>query len=70
MGRPIRRLGPRIRRCRTRLAAATGVAWGAYVLADADRGEPEVILLATGSEVVLAWPHTRSSPPRASRRGW
>ncbi|MFD0447128.1 transketolase [Streptomyces indonesiensis] len=39
---------------RTRLGAATGVAWGAYVLADADRGEPEVILLATGSEVALA----------------
>ncbi|ATL86486.1 transketolase [Streptomyces malaysiensis subsp. malaysiensis] len=39
---------------RDRLGAASGVARGAYVLADADRGEPEVILLATGSEVALA----------------
>ncbi|MFD7613507.1 transketolase [Streptomyces sp. NPDC059828] len=39
---------------RSRLAAASGVALGAYVLADAPSGEPEVILLATGSEVHLA----------------
>ena len=39
---------------RTRLAAAVGVARGAYVLADAAAGEPDVILLATGSEVALA----------------
>ncbi|MEU7873774.1 transketolase [Dactylosporangium sp. NPDC049140] len=39
---------------RTRLAAASGVAQGGYVLADADSGEPDVILLATGSEVALA----------------
>jgi transketolase len=31
-----------------------GVARGAYVLADADSGQPEVVLLATGSEVSLA----------------
>ena len=30
-----------------------GVARGAYVLADADGGKPQVILLATGSEVYL-----------------
>ncbi|WP_442788443.1 transketolase [Dactylosporangium sp. NBC_01737] len=39
---------------RTRLAAASGVAQGGYVLVDADSGEPDVILLATGSEVALA----------------
>jgi transketolase len=38
---------------RTRYAPASGVAKGAYVLADADAGKPEVILLATGSEVSL-----------------
>src|SRR5207244_11437234 len=31
-------------------AAASGVAQGAYILADADGGKPEVLLLATGSE--------------------
>jgi transketolase len=35
-------------------ASADGVARGGYVLADAKPGEPEVILLATGSEVGLA----------------
>jgi transketolase len=39
---------------RSRLGAARGVAMGAYVLADDPSGEPEVILLATGSEVSLA----------------
>jgi transketolase len=39
---------------RSVLASAAGVARGAYVLAEADGGEPEVILLATGSEVQLA----------------
>ena len=34
-------------------ASAEGLARGGYVLADAD-GEPEVILIATGSEVALA----------------
>jgi transketolase len=33
--------------------AASGVAKGAYVLADAKDGEPEVILMASGSEVPL-----------------
>jgi transketolase len=36
------------------LAAADGVARGAYVLAEAEGGSPEVILLATGSEVQIA----------------
>ncbi len=38
---------------RTRYASASGVARGAYVLADAGGGEPQVILLGTGSEVAL-----------------
>ncbi len=38
---------------RSRLASARGVERGAYVLADTDAGEPEVLLLATGSEVSL-----------------
>ncbi|MFO1306498.1 MAG: transketolase [Burkholderiales bacterium] len=39
---------------RSRLAPASGVAQGAYVLADPPQGAPEVILIATGSEVSLA----------------
>ncbi|HET9726417.1 MAG TPA: transketolase [Gemmatimonadales bacterium] len=38
---------------RTRYAAASGLAKGAYVMADAEGGRPDVILLATGSEVQL-----------------
>ncbi len=38
---------------RTKYGAAAGVARGAYVLADAGNGKPEVILLASGSEVSL-----------------
>jgi transketolase len=38
---------------RTRYASAAGVARGAYVLADAPGGAPEVMLLGTGSEVAL-----------------
>ncbi|MGN6377624.1 MAG: transketolase [Gaiellales bacterium] len=38
---------------RTRYAAATGTARGAYILADAEGGRPDVLLLATGSEVSL-----------------
>ena len=36
------------------LASASGLAQGAYVLADAGGSPPEVILIATGSEVSLA----------------
>src|SRR5213595_1236472 len=39
---------------RTKYAPASGVARGAYVLADAPTGNPEVILIASGSEVSLA----------------
>jgi transketolase len=38
---------------RSRYASAEGVQRGAYVLADADDGRPDVLLLATGSEVAL-----------------
>jgi transketolase len=38
---------------RTRYAPASGLARGAYVLADPPHGDPEVILIATGSEVAM-----------------
>ncbi len=39
---------------RSTLASARGLERGGYVLAEADGGEPEAILLASGSEVALA----------------
>jgi transketolase len=39
---------------RTKYAAASGTAHGAYVLADAPGGKPELILIASGSELILA----------------
>jgi transketolase len=39
---------------RNKYAPASGVAHGAYILADAPGGNPELILIATGSEVSLA----------------
>lgn len=38
---------------RAKYAAASGLAKGAYVLADVEDGKPDVLLLATGSEVSL-----------------
>ncbi len=38
---------------RSRYATEAGLAKGAYVLADAEQGNPEVILIASGSEVQL-----------------
>ena len=38
---------------RTKYASAAGVANGAYILADPPDGNPEVLLLATGSEVAM-----------------
>jgi transketolase len=38
---------------RKRFAAASGLSKGAYVLADAEGGKPDVLLMATGSEVSL-----------------
>jgi transketolase len=39
---------------RAKYAPASGLRRGGYVLADAEGGDPEVILIATGSEVALA----------------
>jgi transketolase len=39
---------------REKYASADGVARGAYVLADGDSGQPDVILIGTGSEVQIA----------------
>ncbi len=39
---------------RTAFAPAAELAWGAYVLKDAPGGKPDVILIATGSEVPVA----------------
>ena len=39
---------------RDKYASAEGLRRGGYVLADVDGGDPEVILIATGSEVALA----------------
>jgi len=39
---------------RSKYASAEGLRRGAYVLADPEDGEPEVILIATGSEVAMA----------------
>jgi len=39
---------------RSETAPASEIAKGAYVLVDADEGKPDVILIATGSEVALA----------------
>ena len=38
---------------RSKYASAAGVARGAYVMADAPGGSPEIILIASGSEVAL-----------------
>ena len=38
---------------RTKFAPASGLAKGAYILADSGKGRPDVILIATGSEVSL-----------------
>ena len=38
---------------RTKYAPASGLARGAYVLADAEGGAPEVVLISSGSEVAL-----------------
>ena len=38
---------------RTKYAPAEGLQRGAYILADADDGKPDVLLLSTGSEVAL-----------------
>ncbi len=39
---------------RSRYASATGLSRGAYILADAGGGAPDVVIIATGSEVIPA----------------
>src|SRR5258708_28265991 len=39
---------------RNKYAPASGVAQGAYILADSPNGDPDIILIASGSEVSLA----------------
>jgi transketolase len=39
---------------RSRYASAEGVARGAYIMADPPKGSPEIIFIATGSEVAIA----------------
>ncbi|MFP5356600.1 MAG: transketolase-like TK C-terminal-containing protein, partial [Gemmatimonadota bacterium] len=39
---------------RSKVASAEGVAKGAYVLADAPSGNPDVVIIASGSEVAIA----------------
>ncbi|MEO5797100.1 MAG: transketolase [Rhodoferax sp.] len=53
---------------RSRYASAAGVGRGAYILADAEEGKPEVLLLASGSEVALciaAYEHLKGEGIRA-----
>ena len=49
---------------RTKYGSASGVAKGAYILADAADGKPSVILMATGSEVSLCIAPTNNSRRR------
>ena len=49
---------------RTKYAPAAGVQKGAYVLADAPDGKPDVLLLATGSEVSLCVQRLRDAQSR------
>ena len=53
---------------RTKYAPASGLAKGAYVLADAPDGKPDVILIGTGSEVDMALEAYEKLAPKASRR--
>ncbi len=53
---------------RTEVSSAAGVAKGGYVLADATGGKPEVILIATGSEVSLALERTSTAGGGRARR--
>jgi transketolase len=53
---------------RTKYGSASGLARGGYVLADAADGKPEVLLLATGSEVALcleAYEHLKGEGVKA-----
>ena len=52
---------------RAKYASAEGLRRGGYVLADAEGGEPEVILIATGSDVALAARRPRGAERRRGR---
>ena len=54
---------------RAKYAPASGVARGAYVLADAPGGNPEVIFIASGSEVILAVEAHEQLPLKVSAHG-
>src|SRR5918997_1532668 len=54
---------------RTELASAEGALRGAYVLADADGGELDAILIATGSEVAVALEAPAPPPQRGGGAG-
>ena len=53
---------------RSRYAPASGLARGAYVLADPPEGDPEVILIATGSEVAMTVERLRAAHRRRHPR--
>ena len=55
---------------RSMYASAEGLRRGGYVLADADDGDPEVILIATGSEVALAVQAHEKLAADGVARGW
>ena len=55
---------------RSRYAAASGLARGGYILADAPDGRPEVILIGTGSELALCVAAARCLPSKALRHAW
>ena len=53
---------------RTKFASASGAAKGAYVVADADGGKPDVILMATGTELqhcMAAWERLKAEGIKA-----
>ena len=50
---------------RSRYASAAGVAKGAYVLADAESGKPDVMLMAPAARSRCASRPTSNSRPRA-----
>jgi transketolase len=53
---------------RAKYSAASGLAKGAYILADSDDAKPQVILIGTGSEVSLcveAYEHLKKDGVRA-----
>jgi transketolase len=55
---------------RTKYASADGVARGAYILADAPSQNPDLILIASGSEISLAVQAMNNWSPKGSGRVW